>query len=109
MTENEAKDILRIIGFNRAEEGDVEGCEAIDMAMNALEKVQAFEAIGTVEEFKALKEKDEPKKAKISRKHHEAYCPICKEFVADDEFWVLSEYTHYCEYCGQAILGTEWE
>lgn len=59
MTENEAKDILRIIGFNRAEEGDVEDCEAIDVAMNALEEIQAYRAIGTVEDIqKKMEELD---------------------------------------------------
>lgn len=57
MTENKVRDVLRIIGWNRAEEGDAEGCKAIDMAMNALEEIQRYREIGTVEEFKDLKEK----------------------------------------------------
>lgn len=43
-----------------------EGFEELDNAgaeiIGYLEEIQEYKAIGTVEEFKALKEKDEPKK-----------------------------------------------
>lgn len=62
-------------------------------------KRRNFESIGTVEEFKALKEKNEPKKP-IRRPNHnmtweEVICPRCSRSV--------SEYRNqYCD-CGQKI------
>ena len=70
--------------------------------------MQTYQAIDTVEEFKALKEKNEPKKAKGIRKYDEAYCPACNEVISDGEFWALDEYVHHCNYCGQAIKGVDW-
>ena len=58
MTENEAIKQLQV-GYL----GDTEDLvQAKHIAIKALEKVQAFEAIGTIEEFKALKEKSVAKK-----------------------------------------------
>ena len=38
-------------------------CESKDMATQALEEIQQYKAIGTIEEFKALKEKERADKA----------------------------------------------
>lgn len=66
MTENEAikeietsLELAEMCKPNREREKEI---KAYKMAIQALEKVQQFESIGTVEEFKALKEKAEPKK-----------------------------------------------
>lgn len=56
MTKDETKDILRTIGLKRAKEGEVAECQAIDMAINAIEEVQAYRAIGTVEDLESMKE-----------------------------------------------------
>ena len=55
MTENEAKLILdvRISRFDHA--GDVN--EALEIAKQALEEIQQYRKIGTVEEFRKLKER----------------------------------------------------
>lgn len=102
MTENEAKDILRVTGWNRAEEGDIEGVEAIDIAMSALEEIQSYRAIGTIEEFKVLKEKNEPKKP-IRVSDYTLFelwhCPSCTTYVAID--------TCCCEKCGQRLNWSE--
>lgn len=61
MTENEAIEILKEnqlehyhINIDEYKETDI---AVRNMAIQALEKIQAYRAIGTVDEFKALKEK----------------------------------------------------
>ena len=76
--------------------------------LNDLTLLREYQSIGTVEEFKALKEKNEPKKAIGKRKYDEAYCPACNEVISDGEFWALDEYVHHCNYCGQAVKGVDW-
>ena len=103
MTENEALEILN----NECE--DISKVQiALKVAREALAEIQQYRAIGTIEEFKALKEKNEPKKAIGKRKHDEAYCPACNEVISDGEFWALDEYVHHCNYCGQAVKGVDW-
>lgn len=69
------------------------------MAIQVLSEIQAYRAIGTIEEFKALKEKNEPKKPKIwanGTKH----CPNedCEEVVYSSD--------EYCLKCGTKI---DWQ
>jgi hypothetical protein len=77
--------------------------EALGMGILALEEIQRYRAIGIVEEFKTLKEKNKPKKPirkpNIDWTHEEIICPTCESYI--------SEYTNrkYCN-CGQAIT---WE
>ena len=52
-----------------------------------------YQAIGTIEELKALKEKNEPKKP-IIHGLGQRYCPICKCGGADH---------FYCARCGQKL------
>lgn len=63
MTEKEAKKWLRAISATQRESNHTSSLEvrkeALYMAIQALEEIQAYRAIGTVEEFKALKEKEE--------------------------------------------------
>lgn len=71
MTESEAKEILVDI------EKDIFGGsipEALDMAVQALEEIQSYRAIGTVEEFKDLKEKEEQRQEWERRT---IVCPEC--------------------------------
>ena len=56
MSEKETKDIIYMWAMERASDGDVEACEAFDMAIKALEEIQQYRAIGTVEEVKQMKE-----------------------------------------------------
>lgn len=67
--------------------------EDLVVAIQALEEIQKYRAIGTVEEFKALKEKSEPKKP-IIHGLGQRYCPICKCGGADH---------FYCARCGQKL------
>lgn len=130
-----AIDIIKRIKTEETHERYIDRHKAFDLAIQALSEIQQYReigtveeiqsmierlllardmckdyyAIGTIEEFKALKEKSEPKKAILSRKHHEAYCPNCHFVISDGEFYLLDEYVHYCEDCGQAVKGTDWQ
>ena len=44
MTDNEAIDILMALAWNRAEEGDVPLCEALEIAMRAIKVVEKMKA-----------------------------------------------------------------
>lgn len=57
-------------------------------------KLQDFEVIGTVEEFKALKEKNEPKMM------DGYYCPICRHYFEAGELFL------FCPCCGQKL---DWQ
>ena len=63
---------------------NTEMVEAVKAAIQALEEIQQYRAIGTVEEFKALKEKNEPKKI-IDIKKSE--CPEDIEYFGSDELF----------------------
>lgn len=56
MTEKQA---IKILQEEKSWESDDRKIDAFIMGIEALEKVQEFEAIGTIEEFKDLKEKEE--------------------------------------------------
>lgn len=112
MTENEARLILdvRISRFDHA--GDVN--EALEIAKQALEEIQQYRAIGTVEECREAREKQKPKAPKDELKINPvidcngAYvdadttvyllCPNCGEMVGIDE-----NVDKFCRECGQAI------
>ncbi|MFS0843289.1 MAG: hypothetical protein ACLVBT_09835 [Roseburia hominis] len=78
------------------------GMEDLEMAIKALEEVQQYRAIGTVEECRAAVEKQTAKKVKsISRvKDGDSYvgligrCPCCGDILEED--------TVYCD-CGQRL------
>lgn len=102
MTEQEAKLILdvRISRFDHAEDVN----EALEIAKQALEEIQQYRQIGTVEECRADREKQSPKKPRIlvSRggKGGKYYtCPSCGG--------VIGKYIPFCRSCGQAIQWDE--
>lgn len=76
--------------------------EALDVAIKALEEVQQYRQIGTVEECRAAVEKQTAKKVKsISQvKDGDSYvgligrCPCCGDILEED--------TVYCD-CGQRL------
>lgn len=76
----------------------------MDEILDALKIASELQAIGTIEEFKDLKEKSVAKK--VNRKpnydmtHEEITCPICGKYI--------SEYTsrNYCD-CGQKLDWSE--
>ena len=112
MTENEA---IREFQNIRPHSGmiPVRMAEAVDTAIQALEEVQQYRAIGTVEECREAVEKQTAKKPEFvdtrfmyNGKHisdgcqlQKCYkCPNCNHHIFhvwDDEL--------YCKYCGQHI------
>lgn len=77
--------------------GTVEDIQLIFSLCKDLERiVKKYEAIGTLDEFKVLKEKNEPKK--IVRFEDGDKCPICNH-------WVGFRYD-YCDGCGQKL---DWQ
>ena len=105
MTENEAKEIVKKLR-NKAElfknsgfavDGIVKSFEDSANAIETLsEEIQQYRAIGTVEEFKALKKKNEPKKPIDKIMYLE--CPTCGDVGILD--------CDYCSVCGQKL---DWE
>ena len=86
--------------------------------VKVLEEIQQYRSIGTVEEFKALKEKAEPKKPRKIRDNiynrilHYS-CPICGRYFGQrgEHNMILFNKELYCQEknCGQAIDWSEEE
>lgn len=110
MTENEAREMLERTKLNCGlpEQGEKWSANretiAIDMAIKALEEIQQYRSIGTVEECRAAVEKQSAKKP-LSRTHCKdgnhplsqdiGRCPSCNGIVAEDMLW--------CDDCGQKL------
>lgn len=79
---------------------DFKECQTLDRAIKALEEIQQYRAIGTVEEFKMLKEKNIPKKPDIEKfwGYDDLMCPNCKSYKIRKP--------NYCDKCGQKL---DWE
>lgn len=54
-------------------------------------ELESYKEIGTIEAFKALKEKNEPKEM------DRFYCPICRHYFEDTDAY------NYCPACGQKM------
>ena len=83
-----------------------DNCGCKDRMEHLEKKIAEFEAIGTIEEFKALKEKAEAKKPILSRsmmtKREFQICPICERLVLYDGIKF-----DYCQHCGQKLDWSE--
>lgn len=120
MNENEAIKILRnnfpktckmVDGRYKGGFDDTE-CEfgkALLLSISALEEIQQYHSIGTVEECRKAREKQRAKKPIDEYIHciskvHQGNCPVCGNHVYAD----LCNITpmKYCQYCGQAL---SWE
>ena len=109
MTENEARLILdvRISRFDHA--GDVN--EALEIAKQALEEIQQYRAIGTVEECREAVEKQKPKKCDVTKDNFRIYykCPTCNHCLRveyNHGSW-MGKKSKNCSNCGQAIQWDE--
>ena len=115
MTENKIKEATfedalycakALVGVERCEEcrfytlGDLWCDDTYRIMHEALEEVKAYRAIGTIEEFKALKERNEPKSVKQFKKNGEFFgqCKVCERDVFINE--------KYCAICGQKL---DWQ
>ena len=110
MTENEARLILdvRISRFDHA--GDVN--EALEIAKQALEEIQQYREIGTVEECREAVEKQKAKELVYESdsvfsngfSHYRmGKCPMC------DRYYNSSDEVNYCSECGQALMNENLE
>lgn len=87
MTENKAVELLEYIRETGNGEAPYVGCAqniAIDMAIQALEEIQSYRAIGTVEECSVAVERMKPKKAVAKgvmgfSGEEEYHCPNCNQ------------------------------
>ena len=98
MTENE---IVRVLETEKAYMDSHAGksqSEALRYAIDAVKEIQQYIAIGTVEEFKNLKEKNTPMELSehnFQDEVHHYLCPSCRNIVSCNQ--------NYCEECGQAL------
>lgn len=113
MTEQEAKEMIRqnICSSSKCNDSCMYGknrCQ-YEMAMSALEEVQQYRALGTVEELKEAKEKQIAKKPELIEGKMWT-CPCCDNHLMHKwlkyptELMPLSEGLPYCLSCGQKIL-----
>lgn len=101
--ENEA---IEVIKSNMPTSGYYMLREALDMAISALEEIQQYRSIGTVEECRAAVEKQNPKTPDYEgdgyADGHMVYdtwiCPNCGE-----RYEVDYDNYDFCPNCGQAI------
>ena len=102
MSEKEAIDIIKYASaFNR---DNSPLTKALEVAITALEEIQQYRAIGTVEECREAREKQIPKKPH----KYIAYdgikrngCPRCFEERGANE--ILYAGQKYCSVCGQRL------
>lgn len=100
MTESEALKNINEFGI-RLGAGDYIDLEALRIAGKALEEIQEYRAIGTVEECREATERQRAKKYKKTQpcKSVNYYqCPCCNSLLHMNE--------NFCGDCGQAI---SWE
>ena len=77
--------------------------EAIEVAIASIEELEQYRAIGTVSEFRELKEKATAKKVKGISLTHESRvgnCPYCHQFV-------MEKYDKSCPKCGTNLDWSE--
>lgn len=116
MTENEA--IARIIDHFDVHHHDNRPHpyldEAVGMAIKALEEIQKYREIGTPEECRAWKEKQNAKKI-ISFDYNNGTvnygCPVCKRKIISkiDGKWCGGTFNEYCDRCGQKLDWSDEE
>ena len=106
MTENEAKLLEKLDDLANDLEVDMYSVATLNAYFeecgNAirglLKEIQQYRTIGTMEEFKALKKKNEPRELaehNFQDEVHYYLCPNCRSIVSCNQ--------NYCEECGQAL------
>ena len=118
MTENEAIKVMK--WYSEEEYGEGLVSESHRMAIQALEEIQQYRAIGTIEEFKALKEKNEPKRLLTREEKYpqnygmystsDRWCPCCRGLVFTGDWSVHKQNIMYKRIrcgCGQKLDWSE--
>lgn len=82
----------------------VEFGKACDVAVKAMEEVQEYRKIGTLEECREAVEKTKAKKPKFYATNW--YCPVCGNLVGNSGFHWLHD---FCEKCGNKIDWSDEE
>lgn len=102
MTENNAinKIIKEVCSGCYGSDEEPQKCSTcgFKVAKDALKEIQQYRAIGTIEEFKDLKEKNTPMELaehNFQDEVHHYLCPSCRSIVSCTQ--------NYCEECGQAL------
>lgn len=107
MTENEA---VNRLNNHTQYYVPTEDLEALDMVIEALEEVQEYRKIGTVEECREAVNKAEKKKPKLNYKSFfgkKVYtCPTCGNCCLE-EFANERQNNNYCWDCGQRLDWSE--
>ena len=115
MTENEALELMKSLQISK----DCELVKTFDFkatVIKALENLQQYRAIGTIEEFNVLKEKSVAKKpiekvlpySEEFGFNSEWKCPTCGAYVGYfSEGMSEPEQMEYCNECGQHI-AKDW-
>ena len=107
MTENEA---IKRMKYRIDSATDIAGkgvdgkaYEDMEMAIKALEEIQQYREIGTVEECGEARERQMAKKPILDTIYHQQYyCPNCEDFLARKN----GNKPYHC-ICGQAIDWSE--
>lgn len=81
---------------------------SVEVAIKALEEVQQYRQIGTVEECREAVEKQTAKKVTSFDYHNGTVnygCPICKRKIISkiDGEWCGGTFNEYCDRCGQKL------
>lgn len=109
MTEIEARGKIkyRIANEMRKAGENKEEYEDLEIALQVMKEIREYRELGTVEELKALKEKNESKKVVVehvpktswTREVSHYLCPCCNHIFSFGG-------TTYCSTCGQKL---DWE
>lgn len=97
MNENEAIERIKYRMHTVEQVAGKGGMEDLEMAINALEEIQKYRAIGTPEECRAAMEKQTAKRPRIIG--NAMICPSCPRCFKSDN-------SAYCPSCGQKL---KWE
>lgn len=109
---DQEREIQRVISYIRScRDAGIDTTITIDknrnhFILNALEEIQQYRAIGTVEECREARERQRAKKPFIQRTDEKILykCPCCKNvFVEAYENSQRGYIPKYCEMCGQSI------
>ena len=115
MTESEAIKILqRDLEIQVKNKALPDGIEAIQIAIQALEEVQKYREIGSIEEFRAAREKQIAKKPMMKPYFddmEEEYlcCPTCGEILTDRIPMDNKDFYFHCLNCGQKFDWSDEE